>query len=151
MKTSFLYLLFTVFGITSFSQGFNIGDSFNNTSETFDLIGISSKDNSRIYRYKGTFPSTVFSYTVDKFEIKVHKGLIVSLHFVLNPKDNTGVIPKSLIEQIKIKSGTDPTIKDSKYYFDEYTSRTVVYRDDLPQYGGDRIFIMVISKDYLYK
>lgn len=134
-----------------FSQNYDLGQKFDNTQSNFELVGISSKDNSKMYRFKEDFSTTVFSYTVDKFEIRVYNDIIVSLHFVLNPKDKTGRIPKTLIEKVKLKSGREPLIKGSKYYFDDESSKTVIFRQDIPDYGGDKIHTMTTSSKYLYK
>jgi hypothetical protein len=134
------------------SQSYNIGDKIDNIPSYFELLGVSSKDNSKIYRLKVNFPTTSFSYKVDKFEIKVWNNTIVTLHFVLFPKDTQiNIVPLDLLEKIKAKSGTTYFQKESKFYFDENEVRTVVFRESLELYEGDRIHISVISSDYLYQ
>ena len=133
------------------SQNFDLGHRFDKIPNTFELVGISSKDTSKIYRSKEKNPTTVFSYTVDKFEIRVHNKTIVSLHFVLNPKNKTSNVPVDLIDKIKTKSGREPLKEDSQYYFDDISSKTVIFRKNIPEYGGDKIHIVVTSSKYLYK
>ena len=133
------------------SQNFDLGQKFDKVPDTFELIGISSKDTSKIYRFREKNLTTVFSYTVDKFEIRVHKKTIVSLHFVLNPKNKSSNVPTDLIDKVKTKSGREPLKKDSQYYFDDISSKTVIFRKNIPEYGGDKIHIVVTSSKYLYK
>jgi len=131
---------------------FNIGDKISDIPSYFTHLGTTASDNSKIYRINRNFESTVFSFTVYQFEIKIFENTIVALHFILNPKDSTSrSIPLSLVEQIKTKSGVQYIYKDSKYFFDEGPTRTIVSREDSPIYGGDKIHIMTISTKYLSK
>ena len=151
IKTIILLLFISISNISLYSQFYDIGDKIYSTPSNYQIIGISSKDNSKIYRYKDKFPTTVFSYTVDKYEIKIRDNTVVGMHFVLYPTDNNyNVVPESLINKIKIKSGNEPLKKGIKYYFDDGSTRTIVYRKNIPDYGGDRIFIYVVSTDYLF-
>lgn len=145
-----IILICTIFiSSTIYCQNFDLGETLNEIPETLKLIGISSKDNSKIYRFNQEFPSTVFSYEVDKFEIKIYQNTIVSLHFVLKPKDNTSNVPIELIEKVKLKSGNSPVLKDSKYFFDDISSKTIIFRKNIIDYGGDRIHILTTSTEYL--
>ncbi len=149
MKKCVIFLTFLLFQLSTYSQGVDLGDKFSSVASKFKLIGITSKDNSKIYRYTDIFPTTVFSYKVDKFEIKVLNDKIVSLHFVLIPVDNSNDVPLSLVKNIEQKSKRQAIKKGDKYFFDDISSKTIVFRKDMPEYGGDKIHIAVISTDYL--
>ena len=144
MKKIFFLILIISHCHYVFNQNLDIGNRIDKVPDTFDLIGKSSTDNSKIYRFNGVFPTTVFSHSVDKYEIKIHNQTIVSTHFVLLPKDQSEKVPSELIQKLKAKSGIDPVIKGSKYYFDDGKVRTVIHRKNEPLYGGDKIFVMVI-------
>jgi len=145
------FLIFILISSVVYGQNYNIDQHLDKIPSSFELIGISSKDNSKIYRYKESFPTTVFSFDVDKYEIKIHKNIIVGLHFVLLPKDKNNNVPYTLIDKVSQKSGIKPIFKNSKYYFDDITSKTQIFRQYIPDYGGDRIHIMITSTKYLYK
>lgn len=132
-----------------YSQDLTLGNRLDKIPGYFELIGASSKDNSRIYSLKENSPSTIFSYSVDKYEIKIHKNIIVSMHFVLIPKDKGDNVPEDLINKVKLKGGREPIKKDSKYYFDDISSKTVILRAKIPEYGGDKIHIQVTLTEYL--
>jgi len=150
MKKVFqLLLLIIVIKVPVNGQNLDLGQKIEKVPNTFKLIGISSKDNSKIYRFIETFPTTVFSYSVDYFEVKIHENTVVSLHFVLRPKDKLNEVPIDLIEKIKLKSGHEPLKKDSKYFFDDISNKTVVARQNIPDYNGDKIHILVSLTDYL--
>lgn len=144
-------MIFIIFIPCIKAQNYEIGQKFNNSDPNFTLLGVSSKDNSKIYRYKQSFPTTVFSYNVAYFEIKAYNNKIVNLHFVLNPKDRSTSVPKDLIDKVKSKSGVMPVLKNNKYYFDDDISRTMIFRENKLEYGGDKIHVMVVSIDYLSK
>lgn len=149
MKTFMLIVSLFLSWTICFCQDLTLGNRLDKIPDYFQLIGASSKDNSRIYRLKNNFPSTIFSYTVDKYEIKIHKNIIVSMHFVLLPKDKSQTIPDDLINRVKLKSGREPTKRNSNYYFDDISSRTVILRANMTEYGGDKIHIQVTLTEYL--
>ena len=70
---------------------------------------------------------------------------------MLNPENKTSNVPVDLIDKVKIKSGREPLKKDSQYYFDDISSKTVIFRKNIPEYGGDKIHTVVTSSKYLYK
>jgi len=151
MKSLCIFFILLSISSLCISQDYKINEGIEKLDEKFELIGVSSKDNSKIYLYKEKYPTTVFSYIVNRFEIKIYKNTIVGLHYVLEPKDNTGNIPKELINQISEKSGREPILKDSSYYFDDISSKTTIFRKQVSEYGGDKIHILISSTDYLYK
>lgn len=134
------------------SKEFQIGDKIYEIPNNLELLGIASSDNSKIYRYTDDFPTTTFGYQVDKYETKIWNNTVVSFHFVLFPGQNniSANVPQKLLRDIESKSGTHYYLKETKYYFDESDTRTVVYRANTELYG-DRIHILVVSKSYLYK
>lgn len=146
-----LSLILSLFIIESaFCQDYSLGNRMVKIPESWELVSISSKDNSKLYRLKGSAPSTVFAYNVDKFEILIHNNTIVTLHFILFPKDNGTSVPNDIINGVIRRSGEEPIKKDSRYYWSDNTSRTIIYRENSQSYGGDKIFIMVVWADYLY-
>jgi len=149
MKKYIFFFIIFILHLNSYSQGVDLGDKFSPVASKFKLIGITSKDNSKIYRYTDVFPTTVFTYNVDEFEIKVLNDIVVSLHFVLNPVDNNISVPQSLIKNIEQKSNCQPLKKGGKFYFDDVSSKTIVFRKEMSEYGGDKIHIAVISTTYL--
>ncbi len=151
MKLTLSLILILFISELVFYQDYSLGNRMVKIPDSWELISISSKDNSKIYRLKGRAPSTVFSYTVDKFEIIIHNNTIVTLHYVLFPKDSGTSVPIDLINGVIRRGGEKPIIKDSRYYWSDNTSRTVIYRAKNQAYGGDRIFIQVVWADYLYR